>query len=150
MRGTGERMRVSRSRLTMDSSNINLPARAVRVSLQLSVACKSTFCQPFAASGPRARNNLYCPKHAPRRFTLANASTDEGHPACPHSLVRSRESRTAGPREKGKLNSSSSIEFATPRFSYPTRILIVSGQHTSLQDKPNLSSNTSNSPIKEQ
>lgn len=44
---------------------------AVKISLQPSVVCKSTFCRPFAASGPRARNNLYCLKHASRRFTLA-------------------------------------------------------------------------------
>lgn len=103
--------RCTRGRLTVDSSNIDLPVRAVRISLQPTMACKSTSCRPFATSGPRARNNLYCPKHASRRFTPANAP-DRWGPIFPHARAKSRDHENtldAGPRGEKKCEFNSSI-----------------------------------------
>lgn len=124
--------RFVKRRLTRRTVRFSL-SRALFLSLQLSVACKSTSCRPFAASGSRARN-LYCPKHASRRFTLANASTDEGHPAL-HAHTRSYKVESHGNALLDRVRSASLIlwdRFATARLSHPTRmwISVRPGQYT--------------------
>lgn len=101
---------------------------AVKISLQPSVVCKSTFCQPFAASGPRARNNLYCLKHASRRFTLTKRVRQMR--ATLYARARSRQSM---------VNTLVSLYGAhylfkvslILRLSHSARILVVQWQYTS-------------------
>lgn len=140
-----------RGGLTVDSSNIDLPARAVRVSLQLSVACKSTSYWPGRSQHPVLVPGIICiVRNTLRADSLSR--TRQQMRTTPvlhvHTLVWDREShgeRTAGPREKCELfNSSGSIRDTTTLISDENFSRARTIHLSPLQDNPNLSNNTLN------